>query len=745
MRRLARWIARLLAFIALLLLAACAVAALVPVPIDEVLDPDQFGAGAASVEPSYTGLQRAFPPVAGEAGTPAQERLGRVLFFDPILSGGNETACATCHHPDAGLSSGVALAQGDSGEALPRNAPALWNVAYVSQLFWDGRAESLEAQVRDALTDPDELGSDPDALVAELTAVPDYVALFDEAFGGGAAAITVDNVARAIAAFERSLLSRNSPFDQYAAGNVDALTPPQRRGLALFRSAATRCFECHAAPTFTNHTFRVIGVPDDDPGRAGVAADAPAGAFRVPTLRNVALSAPYMHDGSLATLEEVVDFYADGGGRAHGRQDIDPFVLGFDLSDRERADLVAFLVALTDESALPLTPARVPSGLPTVEPRRNPGRDLARETNAVNPQGQSLRPDRLPAELRVEPGETIQATVDRARPGDTVLVPYGVYHETVVIDISDLTFRGEANDAGDWPVLDGEGRRADGVIASGNNFEMANFVVRHYRSNGVLVEGATGVHLHDLFVEDTGTYGIYPTLCTDVLVENSTAVGMHDAGIYVGKSRDAIVRHNVVYRNVLGIEVENTVTAEIYGNHAYDNATGIFVDLLPNLPSKVSLHTRVYDNLVEDNNHENFAPPEITAALVPSGAGIVLFASDRAEVYDNEIRGNNTAGIGVFALTFAFDANEIDVGPRPEYNRIYGNTLAGNGGAPDAMIASAGIPGADILWDVSGRDVTFDQPGASAFPPVLPSSRWPVPLQRIYWHGLNLVLRLVGA
>ena len=168
--------------------------------------------------------------------------------------------------------------------------------------------------------------ADPQTMVADVRAIPEYVALFQSAYGLSADAITPEAVTRALAAFQRTLISDDSPFDRYAAGDFDALSSPQRRGLAIFRSGATRCFECHGAPTFASDTFRVIGVDSDDPGRAGVVADGVFGAFKVPTLRNVALSAPYMHDGSMSTLEEVIDFYRDGGGRAHGFDKVDVFV-----------------------------------------------------------------------------------------------------------------------------------------------------------------------------------------------------------------------------------------------------------------------------------------------------------------------------------------------------------------------------------------------------------------------------------
>ena len=748
MSNILKWILRIFAVLIGLLILLAVIAAFIPIPQDEQLTPEQYGAGAVGIVPAHTGLAREFPAQnmpAHNENTPAKEELGKLLFFDPILSDNDQIACASCHHPDYGFADNQPFSEGMEG-ALSRNSPTLWNVGYATTLFWDGRETELEGQTLTAITHPTEMGSDPDQLVADLQTIPEYVAMFEAAFGTNQ--IEIKQVQQAIAAFERTLISQNSPFDRFAEGNVEALTASQRRGLGLFRSAATRCFECHATPTFDTETFRVIGVPGDDLGRAGFSADAPVGAFAVPTLRNVALTAPYMHNGIFATLEEVVDFYANGGGRAIDSQqieDVDMFVLGFELTQQEKGDLVNFLISLTDEGSVPAIPESVPSGLPVVQPQTNPARQLVSTTNAIHPSGDFIQPRRSePTTLRVEPNGNIQAVADQAQAGDTVIVPYGEYHQKVVIDLNDFTLIGEPNSAGDLPILHGDGTRADGVIASGNNFEMAFFDVRHYTSNGVLVEGVHDVHLHDLYVEDTGTYGIYPTRSTDVLVERVTAVGMHDAGIYAGKCSNVIVRNNIAYENVLGIEVENTVTAEIYNNHVYNNATGILIDLLPNLPSKVSLDTKVYDNIVEDNNHVNFAPPEITAAIAPSGAGIAILAADGVEVYNNTIRNNKTAGVGVFNLFIAYEADEIDVGPTPENNWIHDNLIENNGSDPDGLVKDMGIPGADILWDVSGVGNSFDQPSASMFPPVMPSSDWATPFRRIHYHALNMLLKLVG-
>ncbi len=736
-----KWIVRIFGVLIGLLLLIFVIAAVMPAQADADVG-ENHGAGASSVQPSYTGLQREFPALNETAENPTTSEkasLGQLLFFDPILSQNNDTACATCHQPDLGFSDGRIHAVGPTGVEQTRNTPGLWNVGYAQNLFWDGRLDTLEAQSEIPLTHPDEMGvTDTAALVAEIAAIGEYEALFNAAFDDG---VTLENIEQALAAFQRTLITNNSPFDQYAAGNIDALTPSQRRGLALFRSGATRCFECHTAPTFATDTFRVVGVPSDDPGRAGVVDDGVTGAFKVPTLRNIALTAPYMHNGSLETLEAVVDFYADGGGRIHGQENVDVFVQGFELTDQERLDLVAFLYALTDESSLPAVPTAVPSGLPVIAPTENLARAEVAAHNVGGDSGIDLS-DREPMTIVVQAGESVQTAVDRARPGDIIEVPYGVYHERVVIDINDITLRGIPNEAGEWPIFDGEGVLTEGVIASGNNFTVGNLHVRNYTDNGVLVEGVTGVHFHDIFAENVGTYGVYPVRSTNVLIERVEVTGVDDAGVYAGQCENVIVRDSVVYGNVLGIELENTIGGEIYNNHTYDNTVGIFVVLLPQLTSKISANTLVYENIVEDNNHENFAPPGAIAGIAPSGVGILLLATDNAEVYHNEIRNNKTTGVAVFSLTStgAFDINEIDIGPLPEGNWVHSNTYENNGYDADPFVRDLGIPTADILWDGTGMDNRFNEESASYFPPLVPGDGWPSFVRRGYTNILGFLV-----
>lgn len=326
-----------------------------------------------------SGLEQAFPAMnrpTGALTTPERIELGRLLFFDPLLSGDNTVACASCHHPSFGFTDNRAVSTGIRGQKGGRSAPTIWNAAWNNEQFWDGRAKTLEDQAKGPIANPIEMDQDPKLLVTELRAIPEYTRRFDEAFRGtGGSAVTLDNIASAIAAFERSVATVNSPFDRYAAGDRSAMNDSAVRGLNLFRSVSTRCFECHEIPTFAMKEYKVLGVPssgdptklDDDRGRAAISPGASVErAFRVPTLRNVAKTGPYMHNGSLKTLGDVLDFYSQGGGAGRGYplSNVDDKIRKFDMTPDEKADLISFMEALTDESLRPEIPAKVPSGLP---------------------------------------------------------------------------------------------------------------------------------------------------------------------------------------------------------------------------------------------------------------------------------------------------------------------------------------------------------------------------------------------
>ena len=738
---------RLMLVVAVILFGGLTMLGLWPIPADIP------AAGASIGSPGGGGLRRGFPGInerTGNPTTPEKIELGRMLFFDPVVSGDNTQSCATCHHPDLGFSDGRILSMGAGGKGTGpersggrdtrRNSPTLWNAAYNFKLFWDGRASDLEEQARGPITSAVEMNQDADELVRELKAIPEYARLFDAAFGGqNGSAVTFDNVTNAIGVFERTLVSRQSPFDRYAAGEANALTAAQRRGLTLFRSLKTRCFECHGFPTFANPDFKVIGVPPlpgqpEDAGRGEIAGGEPyRHAFKVPTLRNVALTAPYMHNGRLQTLEEVVSFYSGGGGKGTGLDlpNLDDKVRQFTLTAGEQTDLISFLHALTDETAKPEIPTSVPSGLPVV-PRLTP---KAKGTLVPAPttEAASRKPaSREPKLWRVGSGESIQAVLDQTVPGDTIEVEPGIYRESLLVDIDRVTLRGLKID-GRRAVLDGGNELTDAVITSSHDFTIEGFGLKDYVNNGITIHGGRNSVFRDLEVFNTGLYGLYPVEGDGILIEDCTVSGIRDAGIYVGQSRNIIVRRNHTHHNVTGIEIENSVNALVEKNDVHDNTGGILVFLLPNNPSKVGTDTRVVGNRIANNNHPNFGDPTAIVGRVIPGTGMLIMAADRTEVTDNEITGNDTFGIGVVGLAIAFPkGRQFDVGAIPEGNRIYGNRMSGNGRNPGGMAKEIGLRDCDLFWDGSGWDNSWSQPGARSFPVALPGDGWPNLLRKSY-------------
>ena len=272
-------------------------------------------------------------------------QLGRKLFFDPILSADRTLACASCHQPKHGMASAEARPRGIRGQQLPRRAPSLFNRAYGTSFFWDGRASSLEDQALRPIEDPTEMGSSVPVVVQRLQADAVYAAQFKAAFDDG---VSAANLAKALASFERVLLRGDSPVDRFRRkGDHSALTPQERSGLWLYESKG-RCWRCHTGATFTDEGFHNTGIgwgkDPADPGRFAVTKkEADRGKFRTPTLRGVGLASAYMHDGSLRTLEEVVAFYNRGG---NANPNLDPAMAPLGLSADEITDLIAFLKAL---------------------------------------------------------------------------------------------------------------------------------------------------------------------------------------------------------------------------------------------------------------------------------------------------------------------------------------------------------------------------------------------------------------
>lgn len=281
--------------------------------------------------------------------------LGRLLFFETRLSLDKSMSCATCHDPAKGFSDGKALSVGFAGKTLRRHSPTILNSAFNTVQFWDGRSHSLEDQALGPITNPDEMNMvNAELAVERLNKVALYRELFQKAYGQGP---TIKGIARAISAFERTLITPDSPFDKYLRGDKNALAAAEKRGLLLFISKAS-CSQCHNGVNLTDNEFHNLGNNKSaDPGRFQVTgAEKDRAAFKTPTLRNIALTAPYMHHGSLKTMEEVVDYYNRGGGAGPNKSSM---IVKLFLTNQEKRDLVAFLKTLTGtqpQIASPLLP-----------------------------------------------------------------------------------------------------------------------------------------------------------------------------------------------------------------------------------------------------------------------------------------------------------------------------------------------------------------------------------------------------
>ena len=353
-----------------------------------------------------TALPEAVAAPPDNPQTPEKVELGRLLFWDPILSGNRQVACATCHHPQFGYAENLDLSIGVDGAGLgdarrfvaadpipfvKRNSQTILNTAFngiglqggydpaTAPMFWDVRARGLEAQALLPILTFEEMRghayAEEDAVatvVARLAAIPEYRSLFAGAFEAEAP-VSAENLGKALAAFQRSLIANNSPYDRYMRGEADAMTPLQVRGMRQFQREG--CINCHNGPMFSDYQLHVLGIRDNRKLQASDAGgvDEPY-AFRTPSLRNLAYTAPYMHNGLFPTLEDVVEFYDDVGDRDERnanlqRSQIDPLTRTLDDPDDHERELIAFLDALNDEDFDRTIPERVPSGL-------NPGGEI---------------------------------------------------------------------------------------------------------------------------------------------------------------------------------------------------------------------------------------------------------------------------------------------------------------------------------------------------------------------------------
>jgi cytochrome c peroxidase len=312
---------------------------------------DQKAPPITQVNVQVLGPQRLgpLPPVVAPPGNPpssAKIQLGKELYFDPRLSANGMISCATCHDPALGWSDKGPTSEGIHGQLGGRRAPPVSNAAYAPLQFWDGRSPSLEDQAKGPIQNPIEMGNTHQAMIQTISTISVYEQEFKAVFGTGP--ITVDQVADAIAAFERTVVTTDSRFDRYARGDHDALTCLEKEGLEIFNGKG-HCTGCHWGPYFSDGRFHNLGVPPKDPknpdvGRYAITKDPrDTGAFKTPTVRDAARRPPYLHDGSEKTLESLIDFYDRGGGRD---PNLDPLMVPLELTKHEKAALVAFIKSL---------------------------------------------------------------------------------------------------------------------------------------------------------------------------------------------------------------------------------------------------------------------------------------------------------------------------------------------------------------------------------------------------------------
>ncbi|MBT3414918.1 MAG: cytochrome-c peroxidase [Nitrospina sp.] len=290
-----------------------------------------------------------------------KENLGKILYFDPRLSGSNWISCATCHNPGLGWGDGLPRPFGHGQKELDRHSPTIINSGYFESQFWDGRAKSLEEQALGPIGSQVEMKQNLGELEKELDSIPGYVRLFKKVFPKEG--ISEKTIAKAIGTYERSIVSKNAPYDRYFEGDKNAMSTSALNGMKLFFGKA-KCSICHNGPAFTDSGFHNIGVKQHGPlkedlGRYNVTKDDfDKGAFKTPGLRHITRSAPYMHDGSEDTLEQVIGFYDRGGDIAENRS---PFITPLGLTVQEKKDLVEFMNALEGEPLIVSFPEFPPS------------------------------------------------------------------------------------------------------------------------------------------------------------------------------------------------------------------------------------------------------------------------------------------------------------------------------------------------------------------------------------------------
>ncbi len=300
--------------------------------------------------------------------------LGHRLFFDPRLSGRDYISCATCHNPSFSWGDGLPTGFGDRMTQLGRRTPTVLNLAWGELMMWDGRFESLEEQALGPVGAEVEMNQELSEVVAEIEAIPEYRTLFNIAFPEDG--VTIDNIANAIATYERTIVSGVAPFDRWVAGDEDAISESAKRGFDLFNGKAN-CVACHSGWNFTDDSFHDIGLDDDDIGRGAILPNIVAmqHAFKTPTLRNASQRGPYMHDGSVENLTAVVEHYNDG---FVTRPSLSNEIRALNLTGGEIADIVEFMLTLDGDDPVVAAP-RLPAN------DQSPGAEFARVSPAAGP------------------------------------------------------------------------------------------------------------------------------------------------------------------------------------------------------------------------------------------------------------------------------------------------------------------------------------------------------------------------
>lgn len=317
-----------------------------------------IAAGCLITAAVYAAEPAGLPPVPhpkDNPPTPEKIALGKQLYFDGRLSADGKISCASCHDPKKGWSNDEQFATGVEGKKGGRNSPTVINSAYYTLQFWDGRAKSLEDQALGPIQNPIEMNMTLEKVVEKLNGIAGYKEQFQKVFGTD---VTPDGIAKSIAAFERTVLSGDAPYDKFKAGDKTALSESAQKGMKLFFGKAN-CSACHSGPSFTDSAFHNIGYDSEDVGRAAISKiKGDTGAMKTPTLRDIAKTGPYMHNGGLKTLEEVVAHYNKGG---NGNPFQDEEIYPLKLTDAEMADLVAFMKEGLASSAYPdIEPPELP-------------------------------------------------------------------------------------------------------------------------------------------------------------------------------------------------------------------------------------------------------------------------------------------------------------------------------------------------------------------------------------------------